>query len=140
MRDWKNADDDERVGCPAMKFLGCAEKEMQIGFQKLSHVFLADFRQRHPFVAVGGSAAIPKQLAGFPIQDPHFASSAVGVLKAVGKLERQLGQGKAQKAIHKGGNHIGIFPGNRLFQRWTARGRPYPLISTKCPIRRVKPR
>ena len=65
MRDGENSDDEERVGRPAMKFLGCAEKEMQIGFQKLVHVFLADFRQRHPFVAVGGVAAVPKQLAGW---------------------------------------------------------------------------
>ena len=52
MRDWKKTDDEERVGRPTVEFLGRAEKEMQIGFQKLIHVFLPDFRQRHPLLSL----------------------------------------------------------------------------------------
>jgi hypothetical protein len=91
VRDWKNSNDEKWVVRPTMEFLGRAQKEMQIDFQKLIHVFLPDFRQCHPFVAISSAAAIPKQLPRFPIQNLHFTFLAVSVLKAVRKLERQLG-------------------------------------------------
>ena len=58
--DGEDPDDEEWVGGPTVKFLGRAEKEMQIGFQETVHLFLAGLRQRHPFVAVGGATAVPE--------------------------------------------------------------------------------